>query len=306
MKTEKQKSNSTGGSALTAELPGITLPKKKVTIKFYGKESAMVKDPSHILYGRLGPRAKKSFQLPMRPTGGWHNLFEDEPEGMQQYLETQLNLQEGWLSPNSRRECFFDSFFVSLSKEDTVFNLSNPDDYLKFLLIKSQKDFVAPSKQEIGNLNTYMWYIEDEEVEVTRKRQIGDKTARAYKILGNIEDNPSKMRQILIEKQGRSNLPNKANDPDWLYTKMLEMIEENIDQFITIANDPNLPIKVDIYDAVKASLIIQKGRFFYNVDESPIMAPGYQNDISGVIAFYSLPENSDHYATLKQQIKNAK
>ena len=310
-KTDSKSRGKTKGSevAVATAPPPFSLPQKRITIKFYPKASAMVQDERHELFGRLGPKAQKGFQLPRTERGSWVNPFEGEPVGTREHLEKMLNFPTGWLNTTALGACFFDDYFVKLGKQDEVFDLSKPDDYLRFLVTKAQTDKVAPSREDVHKLNTYMWYIEDNEIATSQKRKLKDKRAKAYALLGSIEDNPARMRHILMERRGKSNLPERANDPDWLFNELSDLIDNNkIDgasRFLEIANDPNLPIKADIYMAVSKGIIKQKGRFFYDEEDQPIMAPGTQNDLNGAISFLTMDENSDYYALLKQRIQNA-
>lgn len=311
-KTDNSKSMSvqdTGDVVALAAPPVFSLPNKRITIKFYAKSSAMITDERHQLHGRLAPRAQKGFQLPRTERGAWVNPFIGYPEGTREALEQMLNFPPGWLNTSSLGACFFDDYFVLLGKQDEVFDLSKPDDFLRYLVTIAQKDMVAPNKESVHKLNTYMWYVEDSEVATSQKRKLKDKRAKAYALLGSIEDNPAKMRHILMERRGKSNLPDKAYDPDWLFNELSDLIDNNkIDgasRFLEIANDPNLSIKADIYVAAEKGIIKQKGRFFYDEEDQPIMAPGTQNDLNGVIAFLSLDVNSEFYAMLKQRIQNA-
>lgn len=307
-KTEnKSKVLESAGRSIIAERSGFSLPNKKVTIKFYAKPTAMVQDENHKLFGRMGPRTKKAYQLPRTERGSWINPFSSQEERMA--LEEMLNFPKGWLNTSSLGSCFFDEYFVQLGKNDEPLDLSNPEQYLKFLVLKAQKDIVAPNRESVNNLNTYMYYIEDHEVANNNKRRLKDKRAKAYAMLGSIENNPSKMRQILIQKRGKSNLPDMANDADWLFNELSDIIDnDKIDgasQFLQIIEDPHLSVKVDIYQAVSKNIIKQKGRFYYDEQDKPIMAPGMQNDLSGVIAFLTMDENSEYYAILKQRLQTS-
>lgn len=281
----------------------LAFPRNKVTIKFYPKASAMVTDPSHKLFGGLGPNATISFQLPRTTRGSWKNPFPSDE--MRYMIEENLGMAKNTLLTTNRGVSWFDDYFISLSKSDKSLDLSDPSQYLDYLIIKTLVDHVAPEVEAISDRATYMWYIEDSSVVNKRARLTVSKRSQAYKELGKIEDSPAKLRQIIIEDRGKSNLPASSNDPDWLIGQIDDMINERPERFLAIALDPNLSIKIDVYDAVKAGVIKQKGRLFYNELDEAITMPGHQNDIHGAIAFLNAPENSDYYAVMKQRIQNS-
>jgi hypothetical protein len=299
----KKKTEETMQATQTMEKAVFTLPNKKVRIAFYPKATAMVTDPSHILYGGLGPRAGKTFQLPRTRTGQYFNPFPSDEVRLA--MEKQLGMEEGGLSPARMENNFFDNYTISLGKADIELNLSDAKEALDYYVAKAQKDFVAPDRESIRHRATYMWYVEDEEVQAERKVLTLSKKAEAWKEFGKIEGSPGKLKQILIERRGKSTLPNAASKHEWLIGAVGELVEEDPTVFLNLVKDPNLAHKVTIYEAVTAGVISVKGTFYYNEEGTPLSMPGMQNDIGGVIHFITQPENSDYYATVKQRVQNA-
>jgi hypothetical protein len=282
----------------------VALPQNRVTIKFYPRATAMVTDPKHMLYGGLAPNTGKTFQLPRNRTGAFVNPFPSEE--IQNLLERKLGLPENGLSPLRMENNFFDKYVVTLNKSDMILELKDPIMYIQFLVAKTQRDHVAPSFAKVKDKATFMWYVEDENEAVERRSLKISKKSEAWKEFGKIENSKSKLRQILIEHKGKSVLPDAANNIDWLQGQVGELIEHDPEVFVNYAKDPNLPVKVDIYDAILHGILKRAGSgLLFQEDDTPLALENDVNDIGGAIRYLRHPENSEYYATVKQRIQNA-
>jgi hypothetical protein len=282
---------------------GFSLPRKRIIISFYPRPTAMVRDPKHILYGGLGPNAKKYFQLGMLSTGGLINPFETTAE--REYLEDKLGLEKGRLSPKRLDNNFFHEYSFFLDKSDKVLDLSDPEDYLLYLVAKTQSDFIAPKANEIRNKVTYMWYFKDEAEDVIEKVNRISTRSEAWKEFGKIEDSASKLRHIMIQWKGSAGLPTNANRIEWLIGEVSDLVESDPTLFLSIVKDPNINYKVDVYEAIQKGVFKKKGLYYYNSDDSIITQEGVESTLDNVVEYLKDPKNNTFYVTIKQRIQNA-
>lgn len=281
----------------------FSLPDKRVVLKFYPRPTAMVTDPSHILYGGMGPQATRYFQLPIHTTGGYMNPFESTEE--REYLEEALGLAKNALSPSRRAGNFFDEYTIALTKSDKVLDLSDPEDYLFYLVAKMQKDHIAKDVRSVRGRATYHWYFMDEKEE----RQIDavriSNTAKAWMEYGKIEASPDKLRHVLIEYRGGGRLPSAANKIDYLQSEVGKIVGQDPSSFVNIVTDPNLQVKIDIHTAVQKGILNKEKGYYYMEDGTRLSHEGEDNSLEGAIRYLKSPENNEYYLQLKQRIENA-
>jgi hypothetical protein len=282
---------------------GFTLPNKRVIISFYPRPTAMVRDPKHILYGGLGPNAKKYFQLGMLSTGGLVNPFSSTEE--REYLEEKLGLEKGRLSPKRLENNFFHDYSFYLDKSDRILNLSDPEDYLLYLVAKTVKDMIAPKASEVRNKATYMWYFRDEKEEAAEKVNRISTRSEAWKEFGKIEDSIPKLKQVMIEWKGSAGLPSNSSRKEWLIGEVSELVESDPTLFLSIVKDADIEYKIDVYEAVQKGIFKKKGIYYYNNDDSIITEEGVDSTLENVIDFLKQPKNNAFYIKIKQRIENA-
>lgn len=288
---------------MTLQTNAFRLPMKVVVIRFYPRATAMVQNPGHVLYGGLGPQATKYFQLPMSSTGGYINPFNSVEE--REYLEKMMGLPEGGLSPGRKVNNFFDEYVITLSKADKVLDLNNPDDYLFFLVANTQRDYIAENVRDIRNRATYHWYFLDENTEREVEALRINSTSRAWIEYGKIESSSAKLKHVLVEYRGGSNMPSKANDIKWLQTEVGKLIESDATSFLNIIQDPNLQYKIDIYNSVHLGILKKDKGYYFMEDGTKLSLDGEDNSLDGAIRFLKAPENNEYHITLRQRIENA-
>jgi len=223
-------------------------------------------------------------------TGKFPDLLAGLEEKEKAQLASAISKSLDELNPYKREDNFWAAYEVKLDRNIKVLDLSLPFDFLDYLVLKSNKNLVAPSASEKFSKGSYKWCLVDEEEEVQEKRKSSDKKKDAYKFLGKLEGNESRMKDFLMIYGKKA--PFDANK-DWLVSQLDSIIDSDIDGFLAIATDANFDIKLDIEKALSAKALERKGVKYY--------LPGGDSigTLQETIDFLKDPKNSDVLMTIK-------
>ena len=121
------------------------LRKEKVCVRYVPRQSHMVTDPKHILYGGMAEDAVKTFVVPKLTTGTYVNVLTNKEMA---FLENILGMDKGALSVYKKQDNFWSDANpqginkVRLRKQDNYLDLSIPEDYIRYKILLANKDFV--------------------------------------------------------------------------------------------------------------------------------------------------------------------
>lgn len=276
----------------------FTLPNETVTVRFIKRKRGMAANvaDNHIIAGGMLPNAKKKFCAPVQASNGVivNVLTKEEKD----YLEsvTGLNL--------SVYGDFWKTFYVTLRKDDTsnILELSNPIDYLKYKLLMSLKDDVAPSWDMRNHKQTYQFVLTKEgEIQDEKKAKL-DIKKEAFKAYGKIEDDREKLVGVL---KLLSNQPiSSSSKLKWIQGKVEEYVDSSPKAFLNVITDPYLKTKVLINKGVEKKLIIKKGNKYETVDGLELSEEGQIPSFINAVKYLENPKHQDVYLLLEAKINS--
>lgn len=280
---------------------GFTLPENKVKITFIERATPLVQDREHVLYGGLAPNAYKGFQIPLAESGGLAKVFtEDELRE----LEARMGFAVNELSLNREKNNYWHNYYIKLDKGTKMLDLSDPRDFIFYKVAKAQKNHIAPHNDRI--LGNHMWVIQDSAYEDQRSDAKLSLAKKAFKLLGQIENSDTKLRQVLMEAKGGARIPeDKLKDRTFLVREATKLADADPDVFVRAAEDEDLEVKGYIYLAGQNNAITRKGRYYYHLDGEKLCLPGEANDLRGAINFFKSAENQEFYMTIIDQVNNS-
>ena len=278
-----------------------------VLVKHIDKQTGLIKDPKHVLYGGMSENAKKTYTVPLLRSGVFCNvLTKDEKD----YLEYALGLEPNALSIYKTENNFWSTAnpqgisTVTLEKHDNRLDLSKPSDYIKYKILLANKDRIAPSIQELRNAPkaTYEFVIvadsDRHKMATTRMTT----TKQAYKVFGKIEDNPDIMRLIIETIEGRPVSKNTAIE--LLQTKIDDIIQSNAGIFLRVADDDYLNVKVVIKKAIDAGLIANRGNYLYiRETNTPMCEDGQEPTMNIAAVWLAHPKRQELKFSLEAKLK---
>lgn len=283
------------------------LTNEKVCIRFVPKQSHMVTDPKHILYGGMADDAVKTFVVPKLTTGTYVNVLTNSE---MTFLEEYLGMEKGALSVYKKKDNFWSDANpqginqVRLRKQDNYLDLSIPEDYIKYKILLANKDFIAPSLKVLEDRpkSTYQYVIIREKEQVNSAKRSMDITRECYMEFGKIENDIETLMTIVELLDGRSIAPNTSKD--FLHTKIDTFIQSEPKRFLSVVKDETLPTKVLIRRSINEGNIIKRGDFLYlKKGNNPLCGNNEDPVLSVAVKYLNNPKNQEIKLGLEALLK---
>lgn len=283
------------------------LRNEKVIVRFVPRQSHMVTDPKHILYGGMAEDAVRTFVVPKLTSGTYVNVLTNSEMA---FLEDYYGMEKGALSVYRKTDNFWSDANpmgigkVKLRKQDNYLDLSIAEDYIKYKILLANKDFICPSQQayEDRPKATYQFVIINEKDNVSTAKKSMNITMECYKEFGKIEDDIDMLMCVVELLDGRSLADNTSKD--FLHTKIDSFIQSNPKQFLKVVKDENLPVKSLIRRSVNAGLIIKRGDYLYlKSDNKPLCGDNEEPVLNTAVRYLNNPRNQELKFSLEAQLK---
>lgn len=283
------------------------LRNERIIVKHVPKRTGMITNEKHILFGGMAEGAVRVFVVPKLSSGMYVNVLTDSEKS---YLEEVMGLEYNALSVYKKTDNFWDDSNVNgiarvrLVKGDNYFNLSDPEDYIRYKILLANKDYIAPSLQALEDSPkaTYQFVIisEGEEAKVTKDNM--SITMKCYKEFGKIENDAETLKTIIELMDGRPVSPNAKLE--FLQANINSLIQVDAKRFLKTIQDPLLPTKVLIKKAIENKLISNKGNYLYlKSDNSPLCEINEEPTLNVAAKFLSSPKNQDLKFSLEAKLK---
>lgn len=283
------------------------LRNERVIVRHIPRQSNMVSNPKHVLYGGMAENAVRVFVVPRLTSGKYVNVLTNDEKN---YLEHIMSLEENALSIHKREHNFWDDSNpdgiskVILKKQDNYFDLSDPSDYIRYKILLANKDFVAPSLEGLESFPkaTYQYVIIGEGEETKSAKSAMSNTMMCYKEYGKIEEDADTLRLIIEILDGR---PVAASSKlEFLQTKVNNLIQSNPKTFLKVITDKMLPTKVLIKKGVAAGVITKRGDFLYlRSDNKPLCEDGEDPTLSVAARYLNNPKHQSVKFSIESEIK---
>ena len=276
------------------------LRNERVIIRRLLKEGKIT-NPKHVLYGGMAVGAFHTFTVPMLRNGQLVDVLTKEEKA---YLEEAMGLETNALSVHRKVDNYWSNFQVRLGKDDTILDLNDPEQYIKYKVLLNNTESIAPNLDAV-NLRpkeTYEYVILHEEEEAKANKKRVNKNIEAYKILGKIESDKDKLRTIVEIATSRPQ--HKTVSIDILTDQIDKLIQANASLFLTIAQDPLLDAKVLLKKGLECGAVKIKNDLFYDSDGKPLCDAG--NATFSVAAdWLNKPKNQGTKLAIEAKIKAA-
>ena len=144
----------------------------------------------------------RGFTVPMLSNGTYRNVLTDNEKT---YLEELLGLEVNALSVYNKKDNYWDNYLIRLTKQDTILDLSDPEDYIKYKVLLANKDVIAPSMKQLREARraTYEYVIMEPNEEFADSRNRVNNTMKCYEEFGAIKDNFDILRCVIETVDGR-------------------------------------------------------------------------------------------------------
>ena len=278
------------------------LRKERIVVRFIPKENDNITDRKHVAFGGMMDGAERGFTVPMLSNGTYKNVLTDDEKS---YLEEVLGLEVNGLSVYNKKDNYWDNYLIRLTKQDTILDLSDPEDYIKYKVLLANKDLVAPSMNILRNARraTYEYVIMEPNEEFSDSRNRVNNTMKCFEEFGAIKDKFDVLKCIVETLDGRPVANNTKIE--FLQAKITDLITANPKAFLEVVTDPLLNTKIVIKKAVEAGLISKRGEYYYfREDGSPMCGPNEDPTFTVAAKYLSLPQNQELKFSIEAKLNN--
>lgn len=282
------------------------LRNEKVIVRYLPKQSRMVTNPKHVLFGGMAENATRTFVVPMLSSGRYVNVLTDSEKD---FLEELMGLPTNALSIYKKVDNFWDDANeagiskVTLRKQDNYLNLANVEDYIRYKILLANKEYIAPSLEalETNPKATYQFVILTEDSETQSAKKGMTILMQCYTAYGKIEDDVDALRVIIETLTGVT--VHKNTKKEFLQTKANELIQGNSKMFLKIATDPMLQTKVLIRRCIEGGLIAHRGNQYYIKEGNIPMCEDGEPTLNVAAQWINLPKNQEIKLSLEAKLK---
>lgn len=275
------------------------LRNEKVTVKYIPKEKTGLTDKKHPFYGGLADNATVSYTVPMLRNGAYCDPLTKNEKA---FLEEYLGLNYNALSVHNKENNYWDNFIVTLSKTDTILDLSDAIDYIKYKVLLLNKDYIAGSMKILRETpyETFRFVIvSDNELYSSTVEKTNIKS-KCWKEYGKVEDNFDILSCIIETIEGRPVAPKTRIE--FLREKIDKLIDADSRVFLATITDPLLPTKVLIKKAVEKSIIERRGEY-YLYNDLPLCNKNEHPTMAVAAKYLALPENQEIKFSIEAKLK---
>lgn len=284
------------------------LRNERVTIRHIPKQTGMVHDPKHVLYGGMAENAKRTFTVPFLRSGILYDVLTKDEK---RFLEHVMGLEPNALSIYNKVDNFWETAnekgvsTVTLGKQDNYLDLSQPIDYIKYKILLANKDFIAPSLQVLQDTPkaTYEFVIiSDNDTTKVAKSNMNAKM-QCYKEYGKVEDDADILSLIIETILGRP--VSRSTKIEVLQAKIDDLIQADSKLFLRVITDKLLPTKVLIKKAIDAGIISKRGNFLYlRADNTPLCNDGQDPTLNNAALFLNEPKRQELKFSIEAKLNN--
>lgn len=263
----------------------------KIIVRFVPKKTDNIQDKKHIAYGGMMEGAVRTFTVPMLSSGNYKNVLTDNEKAC---LEEILGLEDNGLSIYNKVNNFWDNYQVRLNKFDTILDLSKPEDYIKYKVLLSNKNYVAASLSVLRDSPraTYQYVLLETGEEVASSKSRVSNMMKCYEEFGKIKEDFDTLKTIIEIAENK--VVSANTKIEFLQGKINDLILEDNKKFLQIIEDPYLKSKVLIKKAVEKGVIAKRGDFYYYKEANQPLCNNDEDPTFSIASKYlSAPQNQE-------------
>ena len=285
--------------------PVNCLRNERVILRFVPSPNAMVQGKGHVLSGGMADNATRSFVVPRLSSGNYKNVLTNNEKA---FLEKVMGLEEDTLSIYRRRDNFWDDSNpngigkVTLRKQDNYFDLSIPEDYIKWKVLLANTNFICPSLQELRDRPkaTYQYVVISENAEAQMSLDKNETKMECYVEYGAIRNDIDRLRIILELLTGRP-IASTSNLP-FIQGKVMEYIDSDPRKFLSIIKDELLSAKILIKKSVEAGILTMRNDLYY-YEGTPMCEANEDSTLNNAAKYISNVKRQELKYSLEAKLK---
>ena len=282
------------------------LRNEKIKVSFIKRNNGM--PDNHVLSGGMAEGSKMTLVVPKLNTGTFVNILTDaEKSFLEEYMGLEYNTLSIYKKPDS------DNFWndananginkVVLIKGDNYFDLSNPQDYIKYKILLANKNIICPSLTTLKETPkaTYRFVIIAEGEESKQAKTNMNNTMLCYKEYGKIEENIDLLRMVVETLDGRPTA--STVKLEFLQNKCNTLIQKDLKKFLSVITDPLLSTKALIKLSIENGSIANRGNYLYlRSDNTPLCEQNEEPTLNFAAKYLNAPKHQDILFALQAKL----
>ena len=282
------------------------LRNEKIKVSFIKRNNGM--PDNHVLSGGMAEGSKMTLVVPKLNTGTFVNILTDaEKSFLEEYMGLEYNTLSIYKKPDS------DNFWndananginkVVLIKGDNYFDLSNPQDYIKYKILLANKNIICPSLTTLKETPkaTYRFVVIAEDEESKQAKTNMNNTMLCYKEYGKIEENIELLRMIVETLDGKPTAPTVKLE--FLQNKCNTLIQKDPKKFLSVITDPLLSTKALIKLSIENGSITNRGNYLYlRSDNTPLCEQNEEPTLNFAAKYLNSPKHQDILFALQAKL----
>lgn len=282
------------------------LRNEKIKVQFIRRNNGM--PDNHVLSGGMAEGSKMTLVVPRLNTGTFVNVLTDaEKNFLEEYMGLEYNALSIYKKPDE--ENFWNDANsnginkVVLIKGDNYFDLSNPQDYIKYKILLANKNIICPSLTTLKETPkaTYRFVIIAEGEESKQAKNNMNNTMMCYKEYGKIEENIDLLRMIVETIDGRPTAPSVKLE--FLQNKCNTLIQNDPKKFLKVITDPLLSTKALIKLSIENGSIANRGNYLYlRSDNTPLCEQNEEPTLNFAAKYLNAPKHQDILFALQAKL----
>ena len=282
------------------------LRNEKIKVSFIKRNNGM--PDNHVLSGGMAEGSKMTLVVPKLNTGTFVNVLTDaEKSFLEEYMGLEYNALSIYKKPDE--ENFWNDANanginkVVLIKGDNYFDLSNPQDYIKYKILLANNNIICPSLTVLKETPkaTYRFVIIAEGEESKQAKTNMNNTMLCYKEYGKIEENIDLLRMIVETIDGRPTAPSVKLE--FLQNKCNTLIQNDPKKFLSVITDPLLSTKALIKLSIENGSISNRGNYLYlRNDNTPLCEEEEEPTLNFAAKYLNAPRHQNILFALQAKL----
>lgn len=269
---------------------------EKITFKFIPRiKGGMTDNKKHVAYGGMLDTAFKEFVPGKLRNGRPKNILSDDEKT---FLEKFLRLEENTLSAYNKE--YWNKIKVRLFKNNNVFDLKSPEDFIAVKVLLSNDSLIAKSKEDATKRRTFLFYMEKEGADIERKTSRLSSSMVAYKLYGKYEDNLDALRYVLRNSGKITKRSIALLDAQGL---VADILTSNPEVIASLLSDKLLNSKIILEKAIELKIIAKRKNELYYKDGKKVAEDEAVSGLKESAEFLSAAINQDKKFALEAEIK---
>ncbi len=274
------------------------LPQKTVWVKPNYENPGWIKNPRHKAFFKLEGTAD-NFVWAQDRSGKYKNLFTDKEKAE---IEKMLQMEPNTLSIYNKANPLRQQV-VKVSKDPMKLDLNDPEDFIKYKILLSNSEKIAPSVKNIKDKGTYKYYIEDEDEVAELTNASANLDQRAWVAYGEFQKDWKKLATFVKMYNQVKNKPLKKFDTatklETLQSLVVNIIKTDKAGFVELVENPSFDTLVLLSEAIEIGEIEKK--------QSSYFLKGGQDKLGSTlkdtISFLESPMNQELRLILEEKVK---